>query len=441
MRTSFEPSQLSDPHVADAATNLRRCVHCGFCLATCPTYLLLGDERDSPRGRIYLIKEMLETGRAPSPTVVTHIDRCLSCLACMTTCPSSVDYRRLVDEARARIEVSRVRPLGERLFRRLLSSVMASPQRFRRAIACAALGRTFRALLPQRLRAMLDLAPRNLESISAENRPGIFPAQGQRRMRVALLAGCVQPAVRSEINAAAVRLLNRLGVEVVVAQDAVCCGALAHHMGDTKQALTQAGATLRAWEREIRTGGLDAIAITTSGCGSVVKDYAHLFLSDPHLHEVAANVAKLARDVTELIAVLERPRPRPLPPLKVAYHAACSLQHGQRIKQLPKDLLTEAGFEVLEPAEAHICCGSAGTYNILQPEIAARLKARKLERIRALKPDILASGNVGCLMQLAQQDIVTLHTIELLDWAYGGPVPAALSNRIEALPAAALTAG
>lgn len=202
-------------------------------------------------------------------------------------------------------------------------------------------------------------------------------------------------------------------------------------MGVADEALKLAGTTLRAWERHIREGGLDAIVVTTSGCGSVIKDYAHLFDRAPGLRETAVKVAKLARDVTEVVASLDCPPPRPLPPLKVAYHSACSLQHGQQIGQLPKDLLVAAGFKVVEPVEAHICCGSAGAYNILQPEIASRLKSRKLEHIRALEPDVLASGNVGCLIQLAQHDVVTLHTIELLDWAYGGPAPAALNGYLQ----------
>jgi glycolate oxidase iron-sulfur subunit len=430
VQTDFTAEQLADPQTASSNTILRTCVHCGFCTATCPTFVLLGDELDSPRGRIYLIKDMLESGRAATQEVVQHVDRCLSCLSCMTTCPSGVNYMHLVDHARQRIEETYKRPWHERLLRQALVHILPYPNRMRVALLGARIGRPFRALLPdsvlgRRLRAMLDLAPRQTVSPSAIEGAQIHPAIGAKRGRVALLAGCAQQVIAPSINEATIRLLTRMGVEVVVAKGAGCCGALTHHMGQHDPAMASARSNIAAWCREIDGAGLDAILVNTSGCGTTVKDYGFMFRTEPEAAD-ATRVSALALDISEFLARTDYQPSRPATGLKVAYHAACSLQHGQRVLGEPKSLLRKAGFTVLEPAEGHLCCGSAGTYNLLQPEIATRLRSRKLGNLAAVAPDLVAAGNVGCLTQLAGGGIPMVHTVELLDWMAGGPRPAAV---------------
>ncbi len=429
MQTHFTPEQLADPGIARANRILRACVHCGFCTATCPTYQVLGDELDSPRGRIYLIKDMLEQGRPADDKTVKHIDRCLSCLACMTTCPSGVHYMHLVDHAREHIERTYKRPFMDRMLRAVLARIIPYPTRFRLALGLAKLGRPFAALLPDaRLRAMIAMAPKTLPPVSRNDEPQSFPVQGTPRMRVALLTGCAQKALNTDINDATIRLLRRLGCEVVVAQGAGCCGALTHHMGKTDLSHASAAQNIRAWMAEKHARGLDHIVINTSGCGTTVKDYGHMFRTDPAMAEDAAQVAGMALDISELLAKLGLPEGAPKG-LRVAYHAACSLQHGQQVKSAPKDLLKRAGFEVVEPADPHLCCGSAGTYNLLQPEISGQLKARKVATLEAKRPDIIAAGNIGCMMQIGSgTGIPVVHTVELLDWATGGPNPRALAT-------------
>ncbi|MGD0418165.1 MAG: glycolate oxidase subunit GlcF [Xanthobacteraceae bacterium] len=429
MQTSFTLAQLADPDIAASEKILRACVHCGFCIATCPTYLLDGNELDSPRGRIYLIKDMLENDRPATAEVALHIDRCLSCLACMTTCPSGVHYMHLVDHARVHIEHTYRRPLGERLLRAMLAKLMPYPQRFQLALAAAILGKPF-AMLAQavglkRLAAMLRLAP--WRGPHRPLAPQIFPAAGPRRKgRVVLLAGCVNDVLAPQINAAAIRVLTRSGVEVVVAEGAGCCGSLVHHMGREEEALAQARANIDAWAA---LEGLDAIVITTSGCGTTVKDYGFMLRTDPTYAERAGKVAGLARDISEYLAVLPLAADQSAPGLVVAYHAACSLQHGQRVTRQPKDLLVKLGFQVRDVPNGHLCCGSAGTYNILQPDIARRLRERKVGTIEGLRPDVIAAGNIGCMTQIAAgTKLPTVHTVELIDWATGGPCPPALRD-------------
>ncbi|WP_135449815.1 glycolate oxidase subunit GlcF [Tabrizicola caldifontis] len=430
MQTNFSPEQLADPGIARANQILRSCVHCGFCTATCPTYQVLGDELDSPRGRIYLIKDMLEAGRPADEKTVKHLDRCLSCLACMTTCPSGVHYMHLVDHARAHVEKTYRRPFMDRVLRAVLARVIPYPRRFRLALLAAKIGRPFAGMVPDaRLRSMLAMAPKTIPPVSRNDDPQVFPAQGERRMRVALLTGCAQKALNTDINDATIRLLRRLGCEVVVARGAGCCGALTHHMGKADLAHASAAANIRAWMAEKREAGLDAIVINTSGCGTTVKDYGHMFRTDPALAEDAATVAGLAKDISEVLTGLGLPEGAPRG-LRVAYHAACSLQHGQQIKTAPKDLLKRAGFEVVEPADSHLCCGSAGTYNLLQPEISAELKRRKVATLEAKAPQVIAAGNIGCMMQIGSGTAIpVVHTVELLDWATGGPQPRALRGR------------
>jgi glycolate oxidase iron-sulfur subunit len=439
MQTTFTDAQLEDPGTKRANEILRACVHCGFCTATCPTYQVLGDELDSPRGRIYLIKDMLENERVPDVKTVLHIDRCLSCLACMTTCPSGVHYMHLVDHARDYIEQNYKRPFTDRALRWILARILPYPMRFRVALLGAKIGRPFARLMPDaRLRAMLEMAPKVIPPVSRNDDPQTFAPKAPKRMRVALMTGCAQKALNTDINDATIRLLTRLGAEVVVAKGAGCCGALTHHMGKTTESHATAAKNIRAWAAEVDGGGLDAIVINTSGCGTTVKDYGHMFRNEP-LAADAARVAGIARDVSEVLVELtggdwQAPEPspntsRPEAGTVVAYHAACSLQHGQKIKTHPKTLLKKAGFTVVEPADSHLCCGSAGTYNLMQPEISAQLKERKVRTLEAKSPDVIAAGNIGCMMQIGSASRVPIvHTVELLDWAWGGPKPPALDG-------------
>lgn len=436
MQTNFTAEQLADPNIREADGILRKCVHCGFCTATCPTFVLLGDELDSPRGRIYLIKDMLEKGRPANDTDVRHIDRCLSCLSCMTTCPSGVDYMHLVDRARAHIEETYRRPWHDRALRAVLAAILPHPARFRAAMVAARLGRPFAPLFrgpTRRLGAMLRLAPRRLPPPDRQPRPAVFPAApdapAQPVRRVALMTGCAQKVLAPHINAAATRLLNRAGVAVVLPKGEGCCGALVHHMGRESDGHAAARRNVDAWWREIEGAGLDRIVVTTSGCGTNVKDYGHMLRHDPAYAEKAAHVSAIARDVTEVLAEIDLGAPVRRPTATLAYHSACSMQHGQKIRAAPKRLLAAAGFAVKDVPEGHLCCGSAGVYNILQPEIATRLRDRKAENIARTGADLVAAGNLGCLTQIGSGlDRPAVHTVELLDWAYGGPPPRDLAD-------------
>ncbi|MCT4577882.1 glycolate oxidase subunit GlcF [Donghicola sp.] len=428
MQTFFTDEQLQDPGTKRANEVLRTCVHCGFCTATCPTYQVLGDELDSPRGRIYLIKDMLENNRVPDEKTVRHVDRCLSCLACMTTCPSGVHYMHLVDHARAYIEKNYTRPWHDRALRWMLAQILPYPSRFRFALWLAKMGRPFKGLVPDpRLKAMLEMAPKQVPPVSANDRPQTFAPAASKRMRVALMTGCAQKALNTDINDATIRLLRRFGCEVVIAEGAGCCGALTHHMGRENDSHDAAAANIRAWTREIQQGGLDAIVINTSGCGTTVKDYWHMFRNS-ELSADAEQISALAMDVSELLLKLDIPAGEDKG-LTVAYHAACSLQHGQQIKAAPKDLLKKVGFQIVEPADPHLCCGSAGTYNLMQPEISGKLKERKVRTLEAKNPDVIAAGNIGCMMQIGSGTKTPIvHSVELLDWATGGPMPRAMGG-------------
>jgi glycolate oxidase iron-sulfur subunit len=427
MQTNFTTEQLRDPDIASSNTVLRTCVHCGMCTATCPTFLLLGDELDSPRGRIYLIKDMLEANRPATEDVVRHVDRCLSCLSCMTTCPSGTNYMHLIDHARTYIEQTYRRPFAERWLRALLGYLLPRPSLFRMALIGARIARPLGKLVPgqsmlaQRLRAMLSLAPATVPPPSPVETPRVYAAEGTRKARVALMTGCAQQVLMPRINEATIRLLTRLGVEVVVSPDAGCCGALNHHIGQHDRAMALAQANIQAWSAE---QDLDAIVINASGCGTTVKDYGFMFRTSPDaLRLQAEKIAGMTVDITEFLSRFGYAPTREKPDLTVAYHSACSLQHGQRVTAEPKTLLTRAGFRVAEPKESHICCGSAGTYNLLQPEIAGRLRDRKLGNLKAVKPDLIAAGNIGCITQLSGDSLPVVHTVELLDWMAGGPRP------------------
>jgi len=425
MQTSFTSLQLQNPEIAVANDILRTCVHCGFCTATCPTFVTLGDELDSPRGRIYLIKDMLENNRPAGEEEVLHIDRCLSCLSCMTTCPSGVNYMHLVDHARVHINETYKRPILDRLLREVLALILPYPKRMRVALGLAGLAKPFAFLLPgnsmfiKRLRAMLNLAPAKMPA--AQSLGGtVHKPVGEIKGRVALLAGCAQQAIGPSINNATIELLNRLGIEVVIPEAAGCCGALVHHMGRHEEALAAARKNIAAWSAP----DLDAVIVNTSGCGTVLKDYGFLLRNDPMAAQAAAISAK-SLDISEYLLKIYQPSAA-APDIIVAYHAACSLQHGQQITTAPKTLLRKAGFTVVEPKDSHLCCGSAGTYNILQPDIAASLRRRKLDTLKAKSPDVIAAGNIGCLTQLAGDGIPTVHMVELLNWMAGGAKPAAM---------------
>jgi glycolate oxidase iron-sulfur subunit len=424
MQTHFTAEQLASPKIADSNAVLRKCVHCGFCTATCPTYVLLGDELDSPRGRIYLMKEMLEKGEPATVETVKHIDRCLSCLSCMTTCPSGVNYMHLVDHARVHIEQTYKRPIMERLLRNMLAYVMPRPKLFRLALICAKLASPLKQVAKQlgakRIAALLDIVPIQLQAPERMGAPGTYPALNLKKGRVALLMGCVQSVIDPDINAATIRLLTRLGYEVVVTQEA-CCGSLTQHMGKEMDALSRARRIVDQWTE----AKVEVVIITASGCGTTIKDYGHMLRLDSDYAQKAKDISDKAKDITEFLANLNLPSQNIK--LRIAYHAACSIQHGQQIKDQPITLLRNAGFEVLEIAEGHMCCGSAGTYNIMQPEIASKLRDRKVANILATRPQAIATGNIGCITQIGSgTDIPILHTVELLDWAYGGERPAKL---------------
>ncbi|MBI06563.1 MAG: glycolate oxidase iron-sulfur subunit [Rhodospirillaceae bacterium] len=431
MQTKFDITQLAKPEVAEAERVLRSCVHCGFCLATCPTYVQLGDERDSPRGRIYMIKAMLESSRAADEITVRHIDRCLSCLSCTTTCPSGVDYMHLVDHARVHIEQTYRRPIFERLLRRKLLILLPRPSLFRVAILVARGPALLGRFLPGRLGVLMRLALRPVYAPSWVDKPQTIPAEGDvRKKRVALSTGCVQKALAPEINEATARVLARHGCEVVVLKGLGCCGALALHHGDREDAQNLARRNISAFMTEHRHGPIDALVANASGCGTMLKDYGTLFRENVAIGEEATEFAGLARDISEVLVELKPLKTISLPKLRVVYHSACSMQHGQKMHKDPKKLLEDAGFELCEPVDAHLCCGSAGTYNILQPDLAGRMLERKVATLEQTKPDIIATGNIGCMVQIASSTTVpVVHTAELVDWATGGPIPPALEGR------------
>ena len=429
MQTNFSETALADPAIAASEAIIRKCVHCGFCTATCPTYTLLGDELDSPLGRIYLIKDMLENERQPTEKVVKHIDRCLSCLSCMTTCPSGVHYMHLVDQARAYIEDNYRRSWWDRTLRGVLAWVLPHHGRFRLALELGQLGRPFAGLFDmvkatKPLAAMLRLVPSRLPAPASLEAPGV----PQRKGRVALLQGCAEPVLRPEIREATVRLLTRLGWEVVFARGEQCCGALVHHMGREEASLEAARRNVDAWMAEVENEGLDAVLITASGCGTTIKDYGYMLRHDPAYADRAARVSELALDISQFLDRIELPEGRAAG-IRVAYHSACSLQHGQKVTADPQRLLAKAGFTVLTPRNAHLCCGSAGTYNILQPEIANELGLRKAVSLDETTPDVIAAGNIGCAVQISRwAGAPVVHTVQLLDWATGGPLPATLET-------------
>lgn len=429
MQTRFTPAQLQQSDVAEADAILRRCVHCGFCNATCPTYRLTGDELDGPRGRIYLIKGLLENDSGGAE-VVRHLDRCLSCLACMTTCPSGVDYMHLADIARPRLARHGARGPVARIKRALLVRLLPRAARWRVLFSAA---RKLLSWLPlPRSRAGVTALLRAAPADTGGALQNHYAATGPRRGTVALLAGCVQQAMGQDINHATVRVLNRAGFDVDVLRDG-CCGAVAHHLGDVVRALEQVRANVRRWSP--RSTQWQAILVNASGCGTMLKDYAHLLRhtrndADPDFPAMATRMTPLFRDACEFLAAHPAPaggKPRPCQRLRVVSHTPCSLRHGQRVVEAPRQLLREAGFDVIAAPDDDTCCGSAGTYNVLQPGLADRLGQDKAARLEAAGAEVVATGNLGCQLQIGRcSALPTVHTLQLLDWAGGGPMPPAI---------------
>jgi glycolate oxidase iron-sulfur subunit len=426
MRTNFSPDQLSDPHTRDAERALRRCVHCGFCTATCPTYVLLGDERDSPRGRIMLMQQMLENGTTPNVETVRHLDRCLSCLGCRSACPSGVDYAALIDRSRVYIEQHYTRPLPERLFRNFILLVLTRPALFAALSAIARIFAPALARLPGRLGTMSGKAAfpgrhRSFRAKHTSDLPASPQAEGAMRsalpsQRILLLPGCVQRALAPEIDAAVIRVLARENKHVDSLHATGCCGALAFHLGKARHAKQQAKAVIRACEAAERDGGADAVLISASGCAAFLKDYGTLFADEPQWKSRAEHVAAMARDFVELATPAAPPSKTISDAPTIAFHPPCSLQHGQRIGGRGEALLRAAGFRLAAIPDAHLCCGSAGSYSLLQPEIAGRLRAKKLDDIKSSGATAIVSDNIGCLTHLAGE-LPVFHIAELLDWS------------------------
>lgn len=412
MQTTLSDPYRNTPEGDVAERILRNCVHCGFCLATCPTYLILGNELDSPRGRIYLIKQVLE-GAAPTAKTQLHLDRCLTCRNCETTCPSGVEYGKLLDIGRHIVEENVGRGLAASVTRAALKTGLGSPTLFNTALK---LGQGVRRLLPDSLQAR----------VPAPESAGDWPAPRHTR-RMLVLQGCVQPGLKPNINAATARVLDRIGVSLIAASEAGCCGALAHHLNDTEAGLAAARRNIDAWLPHL-DAGVEAIVMTASGCGVMVKDYGWLLRHDPAYAEKAARIAAATKDISEILAA-ERDALKPLTlhrsPLagkRIAYHSPCTLQHGQQLGGDVEALLEQAGFALTPVMEKHLCCGSAGTYSILQPELAGALRTRKLDRLQAGAPAMIVTANIGCLTHLQSgSSIPVRHWVELLDEAMAAP--------------------
>ena len=432
MQTNFTEDQLKNKDNKSSEKILRKCVHCGMCNATCPTFNLLGDELDGPRGRIYLIKEMIEKKKAPTKKVVSHIDKCLSCYSCMTTCPSGVNYMHLIDHGRNYVEKNLRRPFYQRLFRNFLSKTLPKPKIFKFLIFFAKIGQLFKFLLPGNLKSMLDVAPKKIQSKTLKFQK-IYKAERKKpTARVALLIGCVQRVVSPQINESTIRILTRHGVEVTTMPEIECCGSLNHHLGKEELAKETFKKNINMWYDEYLKNGLDAIISNTSGCGTTLKDYGFVFRDDNELKKKAKKISELTKDITEFLdqnLKLSFKSDKVTKKYNIAYHSACSMQHGQKVHKQPMDLLEKTGNKIFNIPDGHICCGSAGTYNILQSDIAKKLLKQKVENINKVKPDFISTGNIGCIMQITNgTKIPILHTVEVIDWYTGGPKPKSLSS-------------
>jgi glycolate oxidase iron-sulfur subunit len=401
MRTQLADFIKDTPEGKEAEEIVRRCVHCGFCTATCPTYQLLGDELDGPRGRIYLIKQVLE-GVEPTRSTQLHLDRCLTCRACETTCPSGVQYGRLVDIGRSIVEKKIERPFAEQVARSALKHGLTS-KLFGPAMR---VGQAVRALLPESIRA----------KVPERRDPGAWPQRSHAR-KMLLPLGCVQPSMSPGIDAATARVLDALEIEVITPA-ASCCGAIKHHLNDHDAALVEVRRNVDAWWPHVEAG-VEVIVMNASGCGAMVKEYAHLLRHDPAYAEKARRIVALTKDLAELLpqhAAKLTSKLRQQRSDRVVFHPPCTLQHGQKIRGVVEQLLSASGAEVLPISESHLCCGSAGTYSILQPELSTQLRERKLEALQAAQPDVILSANIGCITQLANgAQVPVRHWIEWLD--------------------------
>ena len=425
MQTNFTEEQLEQKDNKSSEKIIKKCVHCGMCNATCPTFNLLGDELDSPRGRIYLIQDMLENEKKPTANIVKHIDRCLSCYSCMTTCPAEVNYMHLIDHGRKYIEKNYERPFFDKIIRNLLSTVLPNNKLFKLSSLLVKIAKPIKLLLPSKIKNMMDLMPTFFPKKMLKEKE-IYSPRGKKKIsRVALLTGCVQKEISPQINEATIRILNRHGVEVVVPKKIRCCGSLAHHLGKNVEAHQDFINNINTWYDEYLKGNLDAILSNTSGCGTTVKDYGFIFRDDKKMKKKAQKISELTKDISEyLLDNLKLNFKKKEKNFRIAYHSACSMQHGQKVHSQPIDLLSKTKNEILEIPDGHLCCGSAGTYNILQPKIAKQLLKNKVKNIEDLKPEIIATGNIGCITQISNgTNIPILHTIEILDWYTGGPKP------------------
>tara|TARA_Y100001970_G_C14200241_1_gene840682 strand:- start:99 stop:1394 length:1296 start_codon:yes stop_codon:yes gene_type:complete len=430
MQTTFTESQLKDKENKSSEKIIRKCVHCGMCNATCPTYQIIGDELDGPRGRIYLIKDMLENNKPANEKIAKHIDRCLSCYACMTTCPSGVNYMHLIDHGRNHVEATYRRPLLDRIFRTLLSFLLPNPKIFRLVAHLSKPVKLISFILPSFIKNSLRLMPFNLPKPKLPDQKN-YPTKHEKKMaRVALLTGCVQRVISPEINEATIRLLNRHGVEVTVIPEITCCGSLNHHLGKKDLAHKSFVKNINAWHNEYLNNGLDAIISNTSGCGTTLKDYEFIFRNDNEMKKKAKKISELTKDISEYLSKnLKLKFKEDKNKYKIAYHSPCSMQHGQKVHQQPIDLIKQTGNQVVDIPDGHICCGSAGTYNILQQNIANTLLKDKIKNIKKISPDFISTGNIGCMTQISSgTSIPIVHTVEIIDWLTGGPKPNKLKN-------------
>ena len=431
MQTHFSKEQLKDKDNKSSEKIFRKCVHCGFCNATCPTYQLLGDELDGPRGRIYLIKDMLENNKPANEKIVKHIDRCLSCYSCMTTCPSGVNYMQLIDHGRNHIEKTYKRPFKDRFIRAFLSITLSKSINFRIIAILTRFIKPFSFFFPKKLKEMINFMPGKFPKKTLPKMK-IYPAQKRKKpvARVALLTGCVQKVISPQINEATIRLLNRHGIEVVVPKGIDCCGSLNHHLGKSDLANQTFKKNISIWYDEYLKNGLDAIISNTSGCGTTLKDYGFIFRSD-NLKKEAKKISELTKDISEYLEenvklnfIKDNKNTKEY---KIAYHSACSMQHGQKIHDVPINLIKKTGNQVFNIPDGHLCCGSAGTYNLLQNDIAKKLLENKISNIEKIKPQFITTGNIGCIIQIASgTKIPILHTVEIIDWYTGGPKPEVL---------------
>ena len=430
MQTTFTPDQLKNKNNKSTEEIVRKCVHCGMCNATCPTYQILGDELDGPRGRIYLIKDMLENNKPGNEKIAKHLDRCLSCYACMTTCPSQVNYMHLIDHGRNHLEKTYKRPILERLFRNILSLTLPNPRIFKILSYLVNIIRPLSFIFPAFIKNSMKLMPSKFPKKNLKSQKIYSVKEKKPIARVALLTGCVQRVISPEINESTIRLLNRHSVEVIVMPEINCCGSLDHHLGKEKKAHESFKKNINLWYDEYLNNGLTAIISNTSGCGTTLKDYGFIFRDNKEMKKKAKKISELTKDITEFLDKnIKLNFKQNEKVYKIAYHSPCSMQHGQKVHQQPIDLIKRTGNEVLNIPEGHLCCGSAGTYNILQQKIAKTLLENKVANINKIQPDFISTGNIGCMTQIAsgtQTPIV--HTVEVIDWLTGGPKPEKLNN-------------